>query len=76
MTGVLITRPARKHRIGNARILAAMENAHTQVDQGDAMIFIGLDQQGVELEIVAVPDDRNAGGLAVIHAMPTEWRDR
>lgn len=31
---------------------------------------VGADARGVELEIVADPDDRNPGGLAVIHAMP------
>jgi hypothetical protein len=30
----------------------------------------------IELEIIAVPDDRNPATLAVIHAMPTEFRTR
>ncbi|PWC04264.1 hypothetical protein [Agromyces badenianii] len=76
MQPVRITRPARKHRIGNGHILAAIQNATNVATDGDATIFIGSDDRGVELEIVAVPDDRNAGGLAVIHAMPTEWRNR
>jgi hypothetical protein len=29
---------------------------------------------GIELEIIAVPDDRNPETLAVIHAMPIEFR--
>jgi len=69
---VRITRPARKHGIGNGRILAAIENATTIVNDGDATIFIGVDDRDLELEVVAVPDDRRPGGLAVIHAMPTE----
>ena len=38
------------------------------------MVYIGLDDRGVELEVVAVPDDKHDGGIAVIHAMPTELR--
>lgn len=30
--------------------------------------------RGIELEIIAVPDDRNPETLAVIHAMPTEFK--
>lgn len=74
MQQVRITRPARKHGIGNARILAAMENADAAEMDGDAIVFVGTDDRGVELEIVAVPDDRYPGGLAVIHAMPTSYR--
>lgn len=74
MTSVRITRPARKHRIGAAHILAAMENASHVARVGDSTVFVGTDDRGVELEIVAVPDDRRPGGLAVIHAMPTQYR--
>lgn len=38
------------------------------------MYYVGRDDRGVELEIVAVADDRNDGGLTVIHAMPTAFR--
>ena len=40
--------------------------------------FIGVDDRGVELEVIAVPDDHNPGpdNLAVIHAMPTRYRRR
>lgn len=34
----------------------------------------GPDSRGVEIELVAVPDDRKPGGLAVIHAMPASFR--
>ncbi|GLI28513.1 hypothetical protein ARHIZOSPH14_27550 [Agromyces rhizosphaerae] len=77
---IRITGPARRHRIGNERILYAMQHAtYTGPDPregSDGTYFIGEDQRGVELEIVAVPDDRNPGDLAVIHAMPTDWRNR
>jgi hypothetical protein len=42
--------------------------------RGDALLYIGRDRRGVELEIVAVPDDRHPDVLAVIHAMPTSFR--
>ena len=43
--------------------------------EGDALIYLGTDDRGVELEIIAVPNDRG-DGLAVIHAMPAQWRRR
>lgn len=44
--------------------------------EGDKLLYIGADSRGVELEIGAVPDDKRPGGVAVIHAMPTQYRDR
>lgn len=41
---------------------------------GDTALYIGTDDRGLELEMVLVPDDRNPGGFAVIHAMPTSFR--
>ncbi|MGN7799091.1 hypothetical protein [Leifsonia sp. 22587] len=70
---IRVTRSARKHRIGNAHILAAMMDAGEPTAEGDALRYVGRDDRGVELEIIAVPNDRG-DGLAVIHAMPTEWR--
>lgn len=70
---VRVTRSARKHRIGNAHILAAMIDAGEPVVDGDSLVYVGVDDRGVELEIVAVPNDKG-DGLAVIHAMPTEYR--
>lgn len=74
MRSVRITRPARKHRIGNAHILAAMIDAGEPVIAEDgALHYTGVDDRGIELEIVAVADDRREG-IAVIHVMPTEFR--
>lgn len=39
----------------------------------DALLYIGKDDRGLELAIIAVPDDKHEGGLAVIHAMPTRF---
>lgn len=77
MGRVRITRSARKHRIGAARIRAAMVKAGEPTLHGvDQLIYVGVDDRGVELLVIAVPDDRNPGGLAVIHASPTAWHDR
>ncbi len=74
---IRITRSARKHRIGAAHILEAMSAAGVpELMEGDKLLYIGADSRGVELEIVAVPDDKRPGGVAVIHAMPTQYRDR
>ncbi|GAA5143291.1 hypothetical protein GCM10023340_08370 [Nocardioides marinquilinus] len=71
---VRVTRSARKHRVGNAHIVEAMVAAGEPTVEGDALTYIGTDSRGVELEIVAVPDNKREGGLAVIHAMPTSYR--
>jgi hypothetical protein len=57
-------------------ILAAMRNAGVPVlvPGADQLLYIGKDDRGVELEVIAVPDDRNPGGVTVIHAMPTSMR--
>lgn len=77
--GIRVARSGRRHRIGKAHILAAMENATHRFRQGDAYIYLGIDDRGDELLIVAVPDDR-AGALpedlTVIHAMPTRFVEK
>lgn len=73
MTGIRVVRSGRRHKIGVAHIVAVM-NAVDPIRIGDQMLFIGLDDRGIELEIIAVPDDCNPETLAVIHAMPTEFR--
>lgn len=40
------------------------------------MVYVGTDDEGVEIELVIVADDRSGGGFTVIHAMPTAWRRR
>jgi hypothetical protein len=72
---VRVTRSARKHRIGNEGILIAMKDAGEPEVIGDALHYVGRDDRGIELEIIAVPNDRG-DGVAVIHAMPTAYRRR
>lgn len=69
-------RSARRHKIGKAHILKAMQNAGQPTvhdGEADALHYVGIDDRGVELHVIAVPDDRHPEGLAVIHAMPTSF---
>lgn len=73
-----IVRSGRRHKIGNAHILAALANAGEptvlDTELGPQLHFRGVDDRGVELHVIAVPDNRR-DGLAVIHAMPTYHPD-
>lgn len=80
MQEVRFAQSARKHKIAKAHALAALENAGDPVlvlvpapsdDLDDRLVFVGKDDRGIELEIIAVqlPDF-----LLVIHVMPTEFR--
>ena len=72
---VRVARSGRKHRIGNAHILAAMVDAGepTADPDSDQLVYLGRDDRGVELYIIAVPDDRDPEGLTVIHCAPLAW---
>jgi hypothetical protein len=76
MQRIRFTRSARKHRIGRAHVLHVMSTVEPiyvpATDIADPrFVWIGPDDRGVELEIVAVvmPDY-----LMVIHAMPQTFR--
>lgn len=76
MRGIYITQAARKRKIGRAHIEFAMTHAHTvetvqDVERDPQIVWIGQDDRGVELEIIAVvlPDK-----LLIIHVMPTRYR--
>lgn len=78
MQEVRFAQSARKHKIGKARALAALENSGDPVvvlapsdDLDDRLVFIGKDDRGIELEIIAV---QLSDFLFVIHVMPTEFR--
>ncbi len=38
------------------------------------MFFLGIDDRGVLLELIAVPWPKDEEQLMVIHAMPYKWR--
>ena len=71
-------RSARRHRIGKAHAMHVISSVEaTPVaasDIADArLIWIGRDDRGVELEIVALDRD---DAIVVIHVMPTSLRRR
>ena len=73
---IRFTRPARRHRIGRAHATYVIETVMPTTvpasDTADArLVWIGPDDRGVELEIVALdlPD-----GWLVFHVMPTALR--
>jgi hypothetical protein len=51
-----------------------MIDAGLPVTVGDQLLYVGIDDRGVELEVIAVPDDTDRADLTVIHAMPTSFR--
>lgn len=74
------TQAARRHRIGRAHALHVMSTVEGQpvtTDRADTgLLFVGPDDRGLELEIVAAivrPPDRDAF-LLIIHVMPTDLR--
>lgn len=71
------TRSATKHRISRTRSGYVARTATTILRQpaptdsqatDDRLVFLGADESGTLLEVMAVETD--AGGLLVIHAMP------
>ncbi len=75
---VRFAQSAGKHRIGKGRALAALENAGDPVvvpgpsdDLDDRLVFVGVDDRGLELEIIAV---QLPNCLFVIHVMPTTFK--
>lgn len=68
----------RKHRIGVARVVSVIANAHTEqaivTDRGEPGIFFqGFDDRGREIEVIVVEHDTFD---LVIHAMPVDYRER
>lgn len=69
----------RRHRIGNTHILAAIQDAGAptivEAARGPQLHYVGIDDRGVELHVVAIPDNRREGWLAIIHALPTSFTE-
>jgi hypothetical protein len=81
MLEIRFTQAARKHRIGRASVRYVMSTvipAGTVTTQGNqAWIYIGADERGRELEVIAVEIGQQPGQrpyLLVIHVMPTGLR--
>ena len=78
---IRFTRSARKHRIGRAsarHVLASTEPTAVTTSSGaDAWLYVGPDERGGELEVIALevhPADGGRRYLLVIHVMPTQLR--
>ena len=76
---VRFTTSARKHRIGKARALQAMDDAGEPdvipAEEGldERLLFVGRDERGVQLEVIAITQPDH---LLVIHVMPYAYRTR
>lgn len=66
------TRGSRKHRIGRAHARYVVGN-YEPVVIGEVYTWIGLDDRGAELEIIAV---RKPDCILVIHVFPVALRRR
>jgi hypothetical protein len=78
MTGtqVRFSQSARRHRLGRAHVLHVMNTVVPEVIEADEvnrsrLLWIGPDDRGLSLEIVAILEP---GYLLVIHVMPHQFR--
>ena len=76
---IRFTQSARRHRIGRAsarHVLATTDPTPVTTSSGaDAWLYVGPDERGRELEIVALEvADAGQPYLLVIHVMPTQLR--
>lgn len=75
-----LTQAARKHRLGSARIAHVMSTTPPTVSTRPSgepeYSWVGPDDRGLELEIIAVmvTTERGEPVMLVIHAMPTALR--
>ena len=75
---VRFAKSARKHRIGKAHVLFVLESSEpmpvlTSDGEDQKLLWIGQDDRGLELEIVAV---KLVEHILVIHVMPRNFRRR
>lgn len=73
---VRFAKSARRHRIGKAHVLFVLESYQpmtvlTSEGKDQKLLWIGQDDRGLELEIVAV---KLAENILVIHVMPRNFR--
>jgi hypothetical protein len=69
-------RSARRHRIGKAHAMHVIDSADpvrvpASADVDARLVWIGVDDRGIELEIVALDLEE---AVVVIHVMPTSLR--
>ena len=77
---IRFTKAARKHRVGRGsvrHVMARVTPIGTTTSQGNpGWRYVGTDERGRELEIIAVElqDDHGDELLLVIHVLPTSLR--
>jgi hypothetical protein len=69
-------RSARRHRIGKAHAMYVIDSVDPvrvppSADADARLVWIGVDDRGIELEIVALDLEE---AVVVIHVMPTDLR--
>ena len=79
-TKINFSQSARKHRIGKAHVLSVISNfeaaravAPDESGKADRLVWVGRDDRGLELEVIAIEIDKT---LMVIQVMPTSFRRR
>ena len=68
------SKSARKHKIGKERAKFVMKTSQariTWIGEREEWHWVGKDNRGLDLEIMAIRDGSN---LIVIHVMPREFR--
>jgi hypothetical protein len=76
---IRFTQAARRHRIGRVSVRHVMAGTRpapiTTTGGTDAWLYLGRDERGRELEIIAIEVwQTGTPCLLVIHVMPTEFR--
>lgn len=71
------TRSSRRHKIGRAHALAALANAGepTVMDNGD-LRWVGRDDRGVELELVAFVAEEDPELAVIKHVFPLALKEK
>jgi hypothetical protein len=67
-----LARSARRHRIGKAHALAALQEPYTVLDDG-AFERFAPDDRGVELHILGHPADEDPNLVVIYHVQPTTY---
>ena len=78
---VLMTQSARSKKIGLGQVVHVITHCQPTVGKRDTgeteLSWVGLDDRGLELEVIGIPDAKDRYGnpvLLIIHAMPTSFR--
>lgn len=73
---IRFSQSARKHRIGKQRVLFVIANSAVEelLPEGakpHRLLWLGVDDRGLELEVIGIPIPR---GVLIIHVMPRIYR--